>query len=68
MEWGRATIGWQASRMDYKARSLSGNSDNNDIGCRYSSAYSAVTDKICTFKCGCSSLNFILAADNSSSS
>ena len=54
MEWAGATIGWQASRKNYKAHSLSGESTNKDIGCLYSSTYSAVAYKICTYDCECS--------------
>ena len=47
MEWSGGVIGWQASSSDYEAHSLSGDSDNDDIGCRYSSSYSAVVYPIC---------------------
>ena len=41
MGWGGATIGWQANQLR-GTHSLSGSAHSNDIGCLYSSTYSAV--------------------------
>ena len=46
MEWGGGVIGWQASGLHYNSHYLSGDSNSNDIGCLYSTTYSAVVFKI----------------------
>ena len=43
MEWGGGVIGWQATPSDYESHHLSQNSDNDEIGCLYSTTTSAVT-------------------------
>ena len=47
MEWGGGVIGWQAGLSHYASQSSSGDSDNNDIGCLYSSGNSAIVFKLC---------------------
>ena len=42
MEWGGGVIGWQDGPSLYVSQSSSGESDNYDIGCQYSSSYSAI--------------------------
>ena len=42
MEWGGGVIGWQASTYQYNTHYLSGESNSNDVGCLYSTTYSAV--------------------------
>ena len=46
MEWGGGVIGWQEGLLQYNSHYLSGDSDSNDIGCLYSTTYSAVVFKI----------------------
>ena len=46
MEWGGGVIGWQASSSNYTSHYLSGRSNSNDIGCLYSSSYSAVVFRL----------------------
>ena len=46
MKWGGGVIGWQASLSQYNSHYLSGESNSNDIGCLYSTTYSAVVFKI----------------------
>ena len=46
MEWGGGEIGWQDSSSDYASHYLSGSSISNDIGCLYSSSYSAVVFRL----------------------
>ena len=46
MEWGGGVIGWQQSLSEFNSHSLSGDSNSNDIGCLYSSSYSAVVFRI----------------------
>ena len=46
MEWGGGVIGWQESLSQYNSHSLSGDSNSNDVGCLYSTTYSAVVFKI----------------------
>ena len=45
MEWGRATIGWQEDGI-YERHSLSGLYASNEVGCLYSSNFSAIAYKI----------------------
>ena len=40
MEWGGGTIGWQTSSTEFEVHKLSGETDNNIIGCLYSTTYS----------------------------
>ena len=40
MEWGGGVIGWQATPSDYESHHLSQNSDNDEIGCLYSTTTS----------------------------
>ena len=42
MDWGGATIGWQYNTSDYESHYLSREAKNNEIGCLYSSTYSAI--------------------------
>ena len=42
MDWDRGVIGWQSNASNYKSHPLSGQADNNDIGCLYSDDYSAI--------------------------
>ena len=42
MGWGGGVIGWQAGPSQYASQSSSGESDNNYIGCEYSSTSSAI--------------------------
>ena len=52
MEWSGGVIGWQDSSFNYASHYLSGHSDSNDIGCLYSSSYSAVVFRLeCKFAC-----------------
>ena len=46
MEWGGGVIGWQQSSTQYNSHSFSGHSNSNDVGCLYSTSYSAVVFKI----------------------
>ena len=46
MEWGGGVIGWQQSSTEFNSHSLSGDSNSNDVGCLYSSSYSAVVFRI----------------------
>ena len=46
MEWGGGVIGWQASTSQYNSHYLSGKSISHDVGCLYSTNYSAVVFKI----------------------
>ena len=46
MEWGGGVIGWQASFSNYMSHYLSGHLNSNDIGCLYSSSYSAVVYRL----------------------
>ena len=46
MEWGGGVIGWQANTSQYNSHSLSGDSNSNDVGCLYSTTYSAVVFRI----------------------
>ena len=46
MEWGGGVIGWQEGSSQYNSHYLSGESHSNDVGCLYSSSYSAVVFKI----------------------
>ena len=46
MEWGGGGIGWQTSSSQYEVHSLSGDSNSDDIGCLYSSSYSAIVYKL----------------------
>ena len=46
MEWGGGVIGWQDSSSNYVSHYLSGRSNSNNIGCLYSSSYSAVVYKL----------------------
>ena len=46
MGWGGGVIGWQAYFSQYNSHYLSGKNNSNDIGCLYSSTYSAVVFKI----------------------
>ena len=46
MEWGGGVIGWQASPSHYASHSRSADSQNSNIGCLYSSSYSAVVYKL----------------------
>lgn len=46
MEWGGGTIGWQASTSEHGLHSLSGDPDSNDVGCMYSTNYSAVVFRL----------------------
>ena len=50
MEWGGGTIGWQDSSSNnasnYMSHYLSGRSNSYDIGCLYSSSYSAVVFRL----------------------
>ena len=46
MEWGGGVIGWQASTSQYNSHYLSGKSISHDVGCLYSTTYSAVVFKI----------------------
>ena len=50
MEWGGATIGWEANGTFYREDELSGSS-SEDVGCEYSSTYSAIVYRI---DCKCS--------------
>ena len=45
MGWGGATIGWEASSTHANVHSLNGE-QSNDIGCMYSSNYSAVAFRL----------------------
>ena len=45
MEWNGATIGWQASRTVYRRHPLSG-PNSADIGCEYSTSYSAIVYRL----------------------
>ena len=47
MGWGGGVIGWQASSSNYVSHYLSGQADNNRIGCLYSDEYSAIIYRIC---------------------
>ena len=52
MEWGGGEIGWQASYSTYKSHYLSGLSNSDDIGCLYSSSYSALVYRLeCKLSC-----------------
>ena len=42
MGWGGGVIGWQQSTMFYESHPLSGQANSNDVGCLYSSTYSAI--------------------------
>ena len=42
MEWSGATIGWSQSSSVYRTHPLSGSSNSDEIGCRYSFISSAV--------------------------
>ena len=53
MEWGGGVIGWQADPSLYVSQSSSGDSDNNEIGCQYSSSYSAIVYKLSKFNILC---------------
>ena len=46
MEWGGGVIGWQEDLSDYNSHYLSGESDSNDVGCLYSSSFSAIVFKV----------------------
>ena len=46
MGWGGGVIGWQVSRTFYESHSLSGRANSNDVGCLYSSTYSAVVYRL----------------------
>ena len=46
MEWGGGMIGWQGNSSNYTSHYLSGSSHSNDIGCLYSSSYSAVVYRL----------------------
>ena len=46
MRWGGGVIGWQESLSQYNSHYLSGDSNSNDIGCLYSTNYSAAVFKI----------------------
>lgn len=46
MEWDRGVIGWQSNASNYKSHPLSGQADNNDIGCLYSDDYSAIVYRL----------------------
>ena len=48
MEWGGGVIGWQASRTDFYTHYLSRRIDSNDVGCLYSSSYSAIVYRLDT--------------------
>ena len=50
MEWGGATIGWQSSSSNYEAHYLSGDYDNDIIGCLYSDQYSAIAYHLSEWK------------------
>ena len=46
MNWGGGEIGWRASFLEHYSHYLSGDSNSNDIGCLYSSTYSAIVYRI----------------------
>ena len=46
MEWGGAVIGWQASPTLFERHRLSGTSNSKDVGCLYSSTYSALVYRL----------------------
>ena len=46
MEWGGGVIGWQEGLLQYNSHYLSGESNSNDVGCLYSTSYSAVVFKV----------------------
>ena len=49
MQWGGGAIGWQASSLQHETHYLSGD-NSDDIGCLYSSSYSAIVYKLaCEF-------------------
>ena len=45
MEWGGATIGWQATSSLYQEHYLSG-PNSADVGCEYSSSSSAIVYRL----------------------
>ena len=45
MEWDGATIGWQYDESLYQRHYISG-SNSSDVGCAYSSSYSAVVYRL----------------------
>ena len=47
---GGGVIGWQASSSNYVSHDLSGQADNNKIGCLYSDDHSAIIYRICMCK------------------
>ena len=51
MEWGGGVIGWQAGPSHYASHKSSGDSDNYNIGCLYSTSYSAVVYKLSKYTC-----------------
>ena len=54
MEWDGGGIGWQAGSSEYESHYLSGLSNSSDIGCLYSSSYSAIVYRIdCKCTCAC---------------
>ena len=46
MQWGGGLIGWQEGYSQYNTHYLSGDSNSSEVGCLYSTTYSAVVFKI----------------------
>ena len=46
MKYGGATIGWAASSTMYETHPLSGDLFSKNVGCEFSSSYSAIIYKI----------------------